>query len=466
MTMAPPGDEGTTAAPERKLSNRHIQFIALGGAIGAGLFLGSGKSIALAGPGAIVAYAVCGVFIFLMARALGELTLREPSRDAFIAYATRNIGPVAGFVTGWSYWANWVLVGAAEITATSVFMRYWYPAIPQWIPAAVTLAAVYAANMKAVRLFGEVEFWLAIVKVLTIVLLIMGGLLALFTPFLPVAGANVHNLVDHGGLFPRGWGGIVEILPIALFAFGGVEVIALTAHEAQDPHHSIPRAINAVVARILILYVGSMLVAMSVAPWTSYSADPSPFVAIMTRIGIPAAAGIVNFVVLTAVVSSCNTGLFSTGRMLAGLARTEFAPAALGRTDADGLPRRSISVSAACLALAVLLNWLIPDRALGVLMAAVAYLLLWVWIVVLLSHRGMRRRAGSGAAGTFAMPFYPLSSWATIAFIAGAVLLLVVEGADTVATLAAGMWFVGLTLFALLRRFVPHPKPAGQQSIE
>ncbi|MBB3694650.1 amino acid permease [Sphingomonas sp. BK580] len=448
-------DAASTSSPTRRLTNRHIQFIAIGGAIGAGLFLGSGKSIASAGPAAILIYAACGAFIFFMARALGELTLRDPSGDAFVSYATRYIGSAAGFITGWSYWANWILVGATEITATSVFVRYWYPTVPQWVPAAATLASVYAANIKAVRVFGEIEFWLAIIKILTIVLLIGGGLVAIVAPsVLHVEGAGFSNLFDHGGFFPHGWVGIVAIVPIALFAFGGVEVIALTAREAKDPERSIPRAINGVVFRILFFYVGSMIVAMSIAPWTSYSAGESPFVAILTRIGIPAAAGIVNFVVLTAVVSSCNTGLFSTGRMLAGLARQRFAPASLGITD-SGLPRRSISVSAACLALTVVLNWLIPDDALSVLMAAVAYLLLWVWMIVLIAHRGMRRRLGPPEKGVFAMPLYPASSWATMAFIASATLLLVANSSAWIVTLAAGGWFAALALIALSRRIVP-----------
>jgi AAT family amino acid transporter/D-serine/D-alanine/glycine transporter len=441
------------AAPHHELSNRHIQFIAIGGAIGAGLFIGSGASIEGAGPAVLLAYALCGVFIFFMARALGELTLIEPAQDAFASYAERHIGSVAGFVTGWSYWANWILVGAAEITACGLLMRFWFPALPQWIPSLLALIAIYGANMRAVRLFGEIEFWLSLIKIVTIVALIGLGLALLFLPGIPkLPGASVTNLFDHGGFFPKGVSGMVQILPIALFAFGGVEVIALTAREARDPARSIPRAINGVVLRILIFYVGTMFVAMSIAPWTSYSGAQSPFVSVFSRAGIGAAASIINFVVLTAVLSSCNTGLFATGRMLAGIAGRGEAPAGLSMMNVGGLPGRAITVSALCLLLAVLLNWLVPDRAFGILMSATAYLLLGVWTVILVAHYRMRRGRSAAAASPFPMPFFPVSSWIALGAILLAVALMVSDPANFVATIVAVGWYAALTVVALLLR--------------
>ncbi|KQX23568.1 hypothetical protein ASD39_05120 [Sphingomonas sp. Root50] len=435
------------------MSNRHIQFIAIGGAIGAGLFIGSGSSIEGAGPAVLLTYALCGVFIFFMARALGELTLIEPAQDAFASYAERHIGPVAGFVTGWSYWANWILVGAAEITACGVLMRFWFPDLPQWMPSLLALLAIYAANMRAVRLFGEIEFWLSLIKIVTIVALIGLGLALLFLPGFPkLAGASVGNLFDHGGFFPKGVAGMISILPIALFAFGGVEVIALTAREARDPVRSIPRAINGVVLRILIFYIGTMFVAMSIAPWTSYSGAQSPFVSVFSQAGIGAAASIVNFVVLTAVLSSCNTGLFATGRMLAGIANRGEAPAMLGVINARGLPGRAITASALCLLLAVLLNWLVPDRAFGILMAATAYLLLGVWTVILIAHYRMRRGRSADARSPFPMPFFPVSNGIALAAILLTALLMASDAANLIVTVIAAGWYGALAAVALLLR--------------
>jgi len=437
-------------APHRELSNRHIQFIALGGAIGAGLFLGSGASIEGAGPSVLLAYVLCGTFIFFMARALGELTLLEPAQDAFASYAERHIGSVAGFVTGWSYWANWILVGAAEITACGLLMRFWFPELPQWVPSLIALCVIYAANMRAVRLFGEIEFWLALIKIITILVLIGLGLALLFLPGLPrIAGASVGNLVAYGGFFPKGVSGLIAILPIALFAFGGVEVIAITAKEARDPGKSIPRAINGVVLRILVFYVGSMFVAMSIAPWTRYSGAQSPFVSVFSQAGIGAAASIINFVVLTAVLSSCNTGLFATGRMLAGLAARKEAPAGLAKMNGRGLPGAGISVSAACLLATVLLNWLVPERALSMLMAATAYLLLGVWAVILVAHYRMKKRRGGEAVSPFPMPFYPVSNWIGLCALLGAALLMAFDKSNAVVTLIAGGWYGILTMLAL-----------------
>lgn len=455
MTNPPIESAAPHAAPQHVLTNRHIQFIAIGGAIGAGLFIGSGSSIEGAGPAVLLTYALCGIFVFFMARALGELTLSEPAQDAFASYAERHIGPIAGFVTGWSYWANWILVGAAEITACGLLMRFWFPTLPQWVPSLIALVAIYAANMRAVRLFGEIEFWLSLIKIVTIVTLIGIGLAILFLPGIPtLAGASVSNLFDHGGFFPKGAWGMIQILPIALFAFGGVEVIALTAREAQDPQRSIPRAINGVVLRILIFYMGTMFIAMSIAPWTSYSSGESPFVSIFSRAGIDAAASIINFVVLTAVLSSCNTGLFATGRMLAGIAGRREAPAGLSAINAQGLPGRAITVSALCLLLAVLLNWFAPDRAFGILMAATAYFLLGVWTVIIVAHYRMRR-SRPDAPSVFPMPFFPVSNAVALGAILLTAVLMASDAANLIVTIVAAAWYGALSvvgIFVLGRR--------------
>lgn len=453
------------ALPHRGLHNRHVQFIAIGGAIGAGLFLGSGSAISAAGPAALLAYAICGVFVFLMARALGELALSAPASTPFVGYLTRHLYPSAGFVTGWTYWINWIVVGAAELTAAGLFVRFWFPALPQWVPVGIVFIGVVLINVRAVRVFGEAEFWLSLCKIVTILGLIATGLAILLLPkYFPVTGANVANLVNHGGFVPNGFAGIIQLLPVALFAFGGLEVVALTAREAVEPEVTIPRAMNGVIFRIVVFYLGTMAVLMSIAPWTSYSAQESPFVAMFQLIGIPSAAGIINLVVLTAVISSANTGLYATGRMLSGLAEEGMAPACFMMTDARGVPVRGILASGACLMTTVAINWAIPEQAFQTLLGMTSYFLLWVWTMVMIAHHVARRKP-TRSTTKFILPFYPLSTLITLAFFAIAAVLLITNRSNLPATIAAAGWFACLAAAAWKWRTMmeadgqsPHPQ--------
>ena len=292
----------------RGLKDRHVQLIALGGAIGVGLFLGSGRAISQAGPGLIFAYAAAGVIIFFIMRALGELMLHRPVAGSFATYAEEYVSPFAGFATGWSYWFMWVVTGMAEITAVGIYTHYWFPDVPQWIPALVTLGVLYGVNLVAVKLFGELEFWFALIKIVAILaLLVAGPLFLIFGSGEHAEAASVSNLWDHGGLFPTGMLGVVLALQMVMFAFQGVELLGVTAGEVEDPAKSLPKATNAVVWRILVFYIGALLVVMMLVPWTEFSAGESPFVMVFERMGLPAAALVINFVVITAAASSCNS---------------------------------------------------------------------------------------------------------------------------------------------------------------
>lgn len=428
----------------RALTDRHLRFIAIGGAIGAGLFLASGQGIATAGPALLVAYVICGVIVFFVARALGEMTVHDPAPGAFSTYAERYLGETVGFVAGWTYWMNWVLVGAAEITAVGVFMKFWFPELPQWIPALCTLLFVLAINLRAVRIFGEVEFWLALVKIVMIVGLISLCAVALLLPsLLPISGAGFQNLWQHGGFLPHGVAGLIAALPSALFAFGGVEVIALMAAETKDPSRAIPRAINGVVLRIGVFYIGSMIAMMSLIAWTNFSGDVSPFVMTLTRLGIPAAAAVINFVAITAVVSSCNTGLFASGRMLASLGERGQGPAQMAPLDARGLPSRAILISALCWLVVVFLNWLIPEKIFGLVMTTVAFQLLAIWLIIMLSHRAFRRTLPQGK-GAFMLPGFPYSTYLAVAFMGFAAVLLARDEASRPAFYMTVAWLLGL----------------------
>jgi AAT family amino acid transporter/D-serine/D-alanine/glycine transporter len=432
------------------LTARHIQFIAIGGAIGAGLFLGSGVAIARAGPALLIAYAAAGTVIFLMARALGELALFKPVSGAFSTYAQELIGRRAGFITGWSYWLMWLLVGTAEITGIGVFMRHWFPTLPQWIPGLAAVGLLYTVNMTAVKSYGELEYWLALVKVVTIVGMLACGLLILVFGF-GAAGRNagVSNLWMHGGFLPHGWQGVLDALPVALFAFGGLEIIGLTAAETQRPEQSLPRAINGVAYRILIFYIGSLTMIMLLYPWNALESTRSPFVMVLERIGFPAAASVINFVVITALLSSCNSGIFGSSRMLHSLSSSGNAPAWLRPLDGRRVPGRCVTACTGVLLGGVALNYLIPDRIFGYLMSGVSALLLWTWAVIMLCHLAYRRKVARGEAVPvwFRLPASPFTNWVVLAFIATVAVLLAVNADTRLAYYTAAAWF-GLLLVA------------------
>jgi AAT family amino acid transporter len=443
--------------PARKLSSRHIQFIALGGAVGAGLFLGSAEGIRTAGPSLLAAYAVGGAVVFLIARALGEMSLHDPRDGSFTAYAEVHFGPRFGFITGWSYWLSWVLVGMAELTAAGLFMHFWFPQLPQWLTALVALAGLYAINRLNVRTFGEVEFWFALIKILTILgLLAVGIAILVFGVGSSLEEAAVSNLWTRGGFFPAGVAGFAAVLPIAFFAFGGIEVIGLAAREAADPARALPRAINSVIFRILLFYVGSLAVIMSLMPWDQIEQGSSPFVLIFDEIGLPAAAGVVNAVVITAVLSSCNSGLFATARVIAALGARGEAPRALAARDARQIPRRALDASAAAMLIGVLLNYLVPDRIFGYLLVSSAVLLMWNWLMILAAHLRFRRHRGPSdpAIPAFRLPGAPWSNYLAMAFI-GLVLVMMLRDPNLrLPALLALAWFA---LLALVHATLPRP---------
>jgi len=340
----------------RNLKNRHIQLIAIGGTIGVGLFLGSAKAIHNAGPGLLLAYAAGGVAIFFIMRALGELLTYRPVAGSFATYADEFCGPFAGFVTGWSYWFMWILTAMAELTAIGIYVRYWLPEVPQWLPALIALVVLYGTNLLAVRVFGELEFWFALIKVVTIVALIaVGFFVIVFHAGELGATASFSNLWTHGGFLPFGIGGVLLTLQIVMFAYSGVELIGVTAGEAENPAVVLPRATNGITARILIFYLGALIIIMALVPWTQLSPSVSPFVFVFGKLGVPGAAAIINLVVITAATSSCNSGLFSTGRMLWSLAQRGQAPRAFATLNRQQVPAAGIQLSAAALLLVVVL---------------------------------------------------------------------------------------------------------------
>lgn len=436
------------------LTSRHMQFIAIGGAIGSGLFLGAGTGIVGGGPSLLFAYGAAGLMMYFLARALGELTLNDLREGSFTRYAEEYVGPLAGFVTGWGYWMSWVMACTVDLTAIATFLQFWWPGLPLWESMLAALALIYAINCFAVRVFGETEFWLALIKVATIVAMIATGL-AMLAFGLNFGGETPHlsTLWEHDGLFPKGAYGFLSILPIAFFSFGGTELVGVTAREAEDPAHAIPRAINGVIARVVIFYLGALGIIMALIPWDQIGAQQSPFVLVFDKIGLPAAAGVINFVVLTAVLSSSNSGLYAAGRTLAALALKGHAPAWLHHHNERGLPVRALSVSAALMLVGVLVNYFNPSRAFGQFATASVMLLMWSWASIAISHWCFRRNFAYLAKAEFRMPFYPWSNLAILGSLA-AVVAVMAFALDMEVPVVIGLgWLGGLALFyAIFRR--------------
>ncbi|WP_205413021.1 amino acid permease [Austwickia chelonae] len=404
----------------RTLKNRHIQMIALGGAIGTGLFYGSSASIKMAGPAIILAYLVGGLMIFLIMRALGEMSVQNPVSGAFAHYAHENVGPFAGFFSGWNYWFNYVTVSMAELAVVGIYVNFWFPDIPKWVSSAVFLVLITAINLVSVSAYGEFEFWFALIKVVAIIAMILFGL-AMILFGLGNGGdpVGLSNLTEHGGFFPHGWWGVTTALVIVMFSFGGVELIGITAGEAADPARSIPKAINEVVLRIFVFYVGAIFVILCIFPWERVGDEGSPFVTVFAKIGIPAAASLLNMVVLTAAVSAYNSGLYSNGRMLLSLAKQGNAPSFLQRVSAQGSPYAGILVSSAVTGIAVLLTYLLPGKVFLYLISVALTAANLNWILIVFTQLKFRQRIGVEEAGKlkFPMPLHPFSNYLVLAFL-------------------------------------------------
>ncbi|MFH8283956.1 amino acid permease [Streptomyces antibioticus] len=416
------GTSGQTSEEgyERGLGSRQVQMIAIGGAIGVGLFLGAGANIAKAGPSLIVMYALAGAIVFFIMRALGELLLYRPVSGSFAEYSREFLGPFFGYFTGWTYWLMWVVTGMAELTAAAIYVHYWFPGIPQWVTALVFLVILFGVNLISVKVFGELEFWFSMVKVTALIGMIVIGLGVLTFGF-SAAGdtAAVSNLWAFDGFFPKGVGSSLMTLQGVMFAYLAVELVGVTAGESEDPEKTLPKAINTLPWRIALFYVGALTVILCVVKWTEFAPGVSPFVAAFAKIGIPAGAAIVNFVVLTAALSSCNSGMYSTGRMLRNLADSGEAPAAFKKLSATKTPAFGITVSVLFMGIGVVLNYIVPDKAFGYVTSVATAAGIWTWLMILISHVLYRRAvvAGRLPASSFPAPGGAVCSWIAIAFL-------------------------------------------------
>ena len=440
---------------KRGLKNRHIQLIALGGAIGTGLFLGSAGVLKSAGPSMILGYAICGFIAFLIMRQLGEMIVEEPVAGSFSHFAHSYWGRFPGFLSGWNCWVLYILVGMSELTAVGKYVHYWWPEIPTWVSAAVFFLMINAINLTNVKVFGETEFWFAIIKVAAIV-----GMIALGS-YLLVSGdggpqAGISNLWSHGGFFPNGVGGLVMALAIIMFSFGGLEMLGFTAAEADSPRTVIPKAINQVIYRILIFYIGALVVLLSLTPWDGLLASlnasgdaysGSPFVQVFSMLGSDTAAHVLNFVVLTAALSVYNSGTYCNSRMLLGMAEQGDAPRALAKVDARGVPVRALLVSAAITLVAVALNYFVPQQALELLMSLVVATLVINWAMISYSHLKFRQHLlRQGQVPLFKALWYPYGNYLCLAFVAFILIIMLMIPGIRVSVYAIPLWIGGMYL--------------------
>ncbi|AFM42843.1 gamma-aminobutyrate permease-like transporter [Desulfosporosinus acidiphilus SJ4] len=409
---------------QRGLKNRHIQMIALGGAIGTGLFYGSAETIKLAGPAITLSYMIGGFVIFLIMRMLGEMSVDEPVSGSFSHFAYKYWGEFPGFLSGWNYWFNYVIVSMAELTAVGIYINYWFPSIPHWASALFFLIIITAANLVNVKMYGEFEFWFAIIKVVAILGMIIFGLLLIFTKINGQA-TGFSNLWIHGGYIATGWWGVILSLVPVMFSFGGIELIGITAGEADNPKKTIPKAINQVMWRILIFYVGALTVMMILYPWNQVGMDGSPFVQIFSKMGIPAAASILNVVVLTAALSVYNSGIYSNGRMLYSLAQQGNAPKSFAKLNSNGIPVRGVLISSALTLVAVILNYLIPGKIFMYLMSIAIIAGIINWTMIIFTNLKFRKAKGQAADNLeFKTPLHPISNYAAFIFLAIVVALM------------------------------------------
>ncbi|MFF7711348.1 amino acid permease [Streptomyces sp. NPDC087659] len=449
MHDAPPSPLATEAEPlSHGLKQRHLTMLGLGGVIGAGLFVGSGAGIALAGPGIVVSYLLAGALAMLVMRMLGEMSAAMPASGAFSVHAERALGRWAGFTVGWLYWFLLVVVLAVEATGAATIANGWVPGVPQWTWVLIFMVVFTAANLAAVRNFGEFEFWFAALKVGAIVLFLALGTLAVLGLLPDTEPVGLANLTGQGGFLPNGWEGVVAGVLAVVFAFGGLEVVTIAAAESDDPAHAVGRAVRSAVWRILLFYVGSMLVIVTVLPWTAMEPGRSPYVAVLDAIGVPGAGQIMNIVVFVALLSALNANLYGSSRMVFSLAERGEAPTGLLRVSGGGVPRRAVFASVAFGFVSVLLNLKWPDTVFLYMLNAVGAVLLFVWGLIAVSELRLRPRIEREAPERLTLRMWGFP-WLTWVALAGIVAVLVLMLGDEAARPQV-LWSAGATALVLL----------------
>lgn len=429
----------------RALSNRHVQLIAIGGTIGTGLFLGSGSTISKTGPSILVVYCVLGLFFFLMMRAIGEMFFSDPSQHTFVSFISKYLGNGAGKFAGITYWVGLVFVGMAELTAIATYVQYWLPGVPAWLIEVIFLVVLTSVNLIAARLFGEAEFWFAMIKIVAIIsMIIVGVYMALVAFKTPMGTSSFGNLSHNFQMFPKGSINFISAFPMVFFAFQGIEFVSITIGEAKSPQVIIKKAVNETLLRILIFYLGALIVIMSIIPWKSITPDQSPFVEVFKLAGLPAAAAVINFVVLTSASSALNSVIFSAGRHLYQIAEeasaTSMIKKKLGVISKNGVPAIAILFSAGLVFITPILSLshgLVASFNIVTAISSDMYLV--VYTMTMLAHRKYRV-SNDFLDNGFKMPGYSITSPLTILFFLAIFISLFFVPGDSVGAIGAIIW--------------------------
>ncbi|KQC00302.1 amino acid permease [Pedobacter sp. Hv1] len=459
---------------QRGLQNRHIQLIALGGAIGTGLFLGIGPAAVLAGPSVILGYALAGIIAFFIMRQLGEMVVEEPVSGSFSHFAYKYWGPFAGFSSGWNYWVLYILVSMSELTAIGIYVHFWWPEIPLWTSSLFFFIAINALNLTSVKVYGEAEFWFSIIKVVAIIAMIIFGVYLLFSG----SGgeqASIQNLWNDGGFFPKGlfstdakgsFQGLFAAIALIMFSFGGLELIGITAAEAENPEKTIPKATNQVIYRILIFYVGALIILFALSPWKNITTDSSPFVMVFESLKgfqfnlfgntiyfTSIIANVLNLIVLTAALSVYNSCVYSNSRMLYGLAQQGNAPAFLSKLNKSHVPVKAILASGLFAAICIIINKLIPEKALEILMSLVVSSLIINWLMISFTHLKFKKaKLAAGVQTKFPSFIYPLSNYICLVFLIGILVIMWITGLKMSVELIPAWLLLLYICFLLVKR--------------
>lgn len=445
---------------KKGLSARHIIMIALGSSIGTGFFYGAGESIQLAGPSILLAYLLGGFMMYIIIRALGEMSVAEPNSGSFSFFANKYIGHYAGFISGWNYWFNYIIVCMLELTACGLFMDYWFPHATHWLISLVIMLTFMGINLLNVRIFGEIEFWFAGIKVLAVLLLIGFGLYILaFAPHFGPHESHVANLWQNGGVFAKGASGFLFSLVIVVFSFGGTELVGITAGETENPKKNIPLAINGIIVRIILFYIATLTIVICLYPWDKLDAHISPFVDVFKLMGIPKAASLMNLVAISAALSSLNSGIYGTGRMLHTLALQGNAPRKLATVSRNGAPRYAIFVSMLFIALTVVLNYIYPKYTFNLLLAIATISAMINWLTILIAHAYFKRK--SIHPSPYPIFAYPLSVIFAIAFLFTVSISMYFMPSFSIAILIAPIWLALLSIgYAVKIKVHPYTRNA------
>ncbi|ATL76008.1 aromatic amino acid transporter [Chryseobacterium piperi] len=458
----------------RGLTNRHIQLIALGGAIGTGLFLGIGPAAVLAGPSVILGYALAGIIAFFIMRQLGEMVVQEPVSGSFSYFAYKYWGNFPGFASGWNYWILYILVSMAELTAIGHYIHFWWPEIPLWVSSLFFFILINALNLASVKVYGETEFWFSIIKVVAIIAMIIFGI------YLLISGtggdkASIQNLWNDGGFFPKGlfnknengYTGLFAAMAMIMFSFGGLELIGITAAEAKSPEKTIPKATNQVIYRILIFYVGALVILFALSPWRDITEGSSPFVMVFQNLNGFAftilgktihfnslIANVLNLIVLTAALSVYNSSVYSNSRMLFGLAQQGNAPKGLMKLNKNHVPTNAILVSSCFAGICIIINKLIPEKAFEYLMALVVSTLIINWLMICYTHLKFRKtKDAEGTKTKFPSLFYPISNYICILFLLTILVLMCMTGME-IQVILIPVWLA--FLFLMYKLYKPN----------